>query len=295
MAGSGAFLSGNPRGKEKLNRGNTLVLGVKEVSMTNFLEDSRVLYSHPKVVVVNKRVGEAVEGARPGMVDLAMLLRNWLHTQRETLPVSGDPFPVHRLDVPVSGAVLFGISREGIARYSSFFAKGLVKKIYWAVVEKPSHPIPEEALLIHRLEWNRKANKVYAFPVDASVADPRVGRLQYRIVGSGDRYLFLEIELLTGKHHQIRAQLAAAGLPVKGDIKYGARRSETGGGIRLHSRLLAFPDPEVVFSQGTQTSPGHSLSQGPFPMHLSGLPRREIVAPLLTQDSLWEAFLSKVS
>lgn len=263
--------------------------------MTDFLEDSRVLYSHPKVVVVNKRVGEAVEGARSGMVDLAMLLRNWLHTQRETLPVSGEPFPVHRLDVPVSGAVLFGISREGIARYSSFFAKGLVKKIYWAVVEKPSHPIAEEALLIHRLEWNRKTNKVYAFPVDASVADARVGRLRYRIVGSGDRYLFLEIELFTGKHHQIRAQLAAAGLAVKGDIKYGARRSEAGGGIRLHSRQLSFPDPEVLFSSSSQTHSPPPISQDPSSLHLSDVPHREVVAPLLTLDPLWEAFLSQVS
>ncbi|MCX7655218.1 MAG: RNA pseudouridine synthase [Treponemataceae bacterium] len=264
--------------------------------MTGCLEDRRVLYVHPKVVVINKQVGEAVEGARLGMVDVAVLVRNWLNNRKEAFNVSCPPYPVHRLDVPVSGAVLWAIDREGASLYSSFFKRGLVRKIYWAVVEKPQHSIAEEGLLVHRLEWNRKANKVYAFPVDPSVADTRVGRLYYRLVGAGDRYLFLEVELLTGKHHQIRSQLAAAGLPIKGDLKYGARRSEAGGGIRLHSRLLAFPDPEVLFPS-SQTNPAgvspYLDIDNPYEIP-SQFPRREVVAPLLTVDSLWEAFLSKI-
>jgi 23S rRNA pseudouridine1911/1915/1917 synthase len=116
-----------------------------------------------------------------------------------------------------------------------------VIKKYWAVVETPSQPLPPEAELVHWLSFDREANKSRAFTEDGRGRKKAV--LRYKCVGRGDRYLFLEIDLISGRHHQIRAQLAARGLHIKGDLKYGSRRSEKDGGIRLHAFFLSFPCP----------------------------------------------------
>jgi len=216
---------------------------------------SRILYCDAACVIVNKIAGEAVEGAGKGMADLPKLLAAELSAPNYPLPLSEQdalplPTAVHRIDVPVSGCAAF--ARTGVAlRFlnAAFSGSGAsdeaVKKHYWAIVEMPSiDPFPESAEsveLIHWIQFDPRRNKSIAHE------QPGPGRkkaaLRCRPAGRGERYLFLEIELITGRHHQIRAQLARLGLHIKGDLKYGARRSEPTGGIRLHARSLSFPNP----------------------------------------------------
>jgi 23S rRNA pseudouridine1911/1915/1917 synthase len=176
-------------------------------------------------------------------------------------PVVSSPgkiFPVHRLDTPVSGCLLLARNPEAAAFLCNAFTRpdSGVEKRYWAIVEKPREEIRHEAELVHWLVENKKTNKVFAYTESSdrmssdrmsggklSRGAPKKAVLRYRVAGQGDHYLFLEIDLITGRHHQIRAQLAALGLHIKGDLKYGARRSEKSGGIRLHAFSLAFPNP----------------------------------------------------
>ena len=196
--------------------------------------------------------------------------------------------PVHRLDVPVSGCLLLAKTSEAAAFLGSAFARrdSRVEKKYWAIVEKPSidndddekpameNLLHEKGELVHWLGVNSKTNKAFALPAEmADETSPTKKRkglkkavLRYKITGQGDHYLFLEIDLVTGRHHQIRAQLAALGLHIKGDLKYGARRSEKSGGIRLHAYSLAFPNP---------LNPGEVI-------------RVKAQPPVM--DSLWKAF-----
>jgi 23S rRNA pseudouridine1911/1915/1917 synthase len=178
------------------------------------------------------------------------------------LPIIGNfpPRAVHRLDVPVSGCILFARTAAALAFLNNAFAQGLAEKRYWAVLEMPapgtsaglhggkgSSPkasLPEQGELIHYIAWNPRTNKSAAYEAEGPGRKKAV--LRYRVTGRGEHYLFMEIKLLTGRHHQIRAQLAALGLHIKGDLKYGARRSERGGGIRLHARSLAFPNPAAA-------------------------------------------------
>ncbi|MDR1837681.1 MAG: RNA pseudouridine synthase [Treponema sp.] len=200
---------------------------------------SRILYQCEECVVINKIKGEAVEGARGGMENLPLKLRVLLDGNVRIVE------PVHRLDVPVTGCVLFALTRQSLSFLNAAFAAESkpppVKKLYWAIVEKPSFFLPESGELVHRLETNAGKNKSLAYNEDKPGG--KKASLLYRITGEGKNYLFVEVELLSGRHHQIRAQFAAIGLHIKGDLKYGARRSEKGGGIRLHARSLEFPDP----------------------------------------------------
>jgi len=209
---------------------------------------SRVLYCDASCVVVNKIAGEAVEGAGKGMADLPKLLAAELSADYPPAP-AGDALPlptaVHRLDVPVSGCAAFARTGAALRSLNAAFSGETVKKHYWAIVEASEYAFPENAAesveLIHWIQFDPKRNKSIAHN------EPGPGRkkavLRCRPAGRGERYLFLEIELITGRHHQIRAQLERVGLRVKGDLKYGARRSEPTGGIRLHARLLSFPNP----------------------------------------------------
>jgi 23S rRNA pseudouridine1911/1915/1917 synthase len=191
-----------------------------------------ILYQSEHAVVINKRPGEAAEGARGDIRDLGPLL-----SERFGRPL----FPVHRLDVPVSGCLLFARTPEARSFLSAAFAQGRVEKQYWGIVEKPAASLPEAGEPVHWIKTDTKRNKSIAY--DREVPGSRKAVLRYRIIGEGEHYLFLEIDLLTGRHHQIRAQLARLGLHVKGDLKYGSRRSEKAGGIRLHSYTLSFPSP----------------------------------------------------
>ena len=201
---------------------------------------NRLLFQNDSCLVLNKLPGESSEFPNLDGVGAA---------------------PVHRLDTPVSGCLLLAKDKAAAAFLGQAFARpGGVEKRYWAVIEKPK---PEgvfapEAELVHWLFEDRKANKSFAVPAIDQTGNetpppkwgpvgghirPKKAVLRYRLAGTGDNYLFLEIDLVTGRHHQIRAQLAAIGLHVKGDLKYGAKRSERAGGIRLHAHALAFPDP----------------------------------------------------
>jgi 23S rRNA pseudouridine1911/1915/1917 synthase len=216
----------------------------------------RILYCDASCVVVNKIAGEAVEGAGKGMTDLPKLLAAELTAPNYPSVIAGDALPlptaVHRIDVPVSGCAAFARTGAALRFLNSAFSGGAteggeaVKKHYWAIVESsPNALFSEDAAesieLVHWIQFDPRRNKSIAH------TEPGPGRkkaiLRCRPAGRGERYLFLEIELITGRHHQIRAQLERMGLHIKGDLKYGARRSEPAGGIRLHARLLSFPNP----------------------------------------------------
>ncbi|MCL2762766.1 MAG: RNA pseudouridine synthase [Treponema sp.] len=204
---------------------------------------SRILHCDSHCVVVNKIAGEAVEGAREGMVDLPRELAAVLAAQ----PLAEDVLPVaaHRIDVPVSGCVVFARTEEALRFLNTAFKNNAVEKRYWAIIEQPQNnivlPENENIELIHFVQFDPRQNKSIAHN------EPGPGRkkaiLRYRLAGRGRDYLFLEIDLITGRHHQIRAQLKQTGLHIKGDLKYGARRSEKTGGIRLHAHSLSFPNP----------------------------------------------------
>jgi 23S rRNA pseudouridine1911/1915/1917 synthase len=206
----------------------------------NLSVKSRILYQSTACIVVNKVIGEAVEGASGGMVDLPKELAAVLGANVELIEA------VHRLDVPVTGCALFALTKPSLSFLNAAFAEGSapsspVEKIYWAVIEKPSRPLPESGELVHWIETVSDKNKSYAHNKDGPAR--KKASLRYNITGEGQNYLFVEVQLLSGRHHQIRAQFAAEGIHIKGDLKYGAKRSEKGGGIRLHARALSFPDP----------------------------------------------------
>jgi 23S rRNA pseudouridine1911/1915/1917 synthase len=203
---------------------------------------SRLVYQSPDCVVINKLKGEAVEGTGNKIVNLQNELKKILPSNTEIVEA------VHRLDVPVTGCVLFALKRESLSFLSAAFAQetsSQIKKIYWAIIEKPqsfqSEDINQIKELVHWIEFNSKKNKSFAH--NKEMPGCKKASLDYKIKGEGKNYLFVEINLHSGRHHQIRAQFAAAGLHVKGDLKYGAKRSEKEGGIRLHARSLSFPDP----------------------------------------------------
>ena len=207
---------------------------------------SRILHCDSACVVVNKIPGEAAEGAGRGMINLPQLLAAELPPMPATADSLTLPTAVHRLDVPVSGCVVF--ARTGAAlRFLNAAFSGGVKKHYWAIVESPENnalfaqDAAEFVELTHWIQFNPRKNKSAAY--DEAGSGRKKAVLRYRQAGRGDNYLFLEIELITGRHHQIRAQFERLGLRIKGDLKYGARRSEHGGGIRLHARSISFPDP----------------------------------------------------
>ena len=201
----------------------------------------RILYQDPRCLVVNKLPGEAVEGAAPGMIDLPRLLAETFGGAASGQEGPAVPVAVNRLDVPASGCVLFARTRRALSRLNAALGQGGIEKRYWIIAENPARELPEAGEWIHWLSRKPRTNKSRAWAEEGP--GRKQGVLRYRIKGRGERYVFLEIELAAGRHHQIRAQLAAQGLFIKGDLKYGARRSERGGGIRLHARSLCFPDP----------------------------------------------------
>jgi 23S rRNA pseudouridine1911/1915/1917 synthase len=214
---------------------------------------SRILYCDSDCVVVNKIAGEAVEGAGKNMTDLPRLLAAALKTKSglpAVLPSASPlemPVAVHRLDVPVSGCVLFARNETALRFLNDAFYSAHVSKIYWAIIEQPhnnniftdTHATHVE--LVHWIQFDSRKNKSIAH--DQHQPGLKKAVLHYRLLGRGQKYLFLEVELSTGRHHQIRAQFEKMGIHIKGDLKYGARRSEPNGGIRLHARSLSFPDP----------------------------------------------------
>jgi 23S rRNA pseudouridine1911/1915/1917 synthase len=262
----------------------------------------RILYCDANCIVVNKMAGEAVEGAGKGMIDLPKLLAEKMPSLNlpPVLPEDALALPtaVHRLDVPVSGCVVFARTGTALRSLNNAFCGDMVEKRYWAIVEQPKDSgtcqwieglSSEFVEIIHWIQFEPQLSpargvepKVRGSPLDSrknkSIAhnERERGRkkaiLRCRLAGKGRDYLFLDIDLVTGRHHQIRAQLEKLGLHIKGDLKYGARRSERDGGIRLHARSLSFP----YGADGNGSPPG--------------IRRITVQADPPIRDNLWQAF-----
>ena len=199
----------------------------------------KILYEDNHLIAVRKRVGDIVQGDKTGDVPLSDMVKNFLKDKYQT-PGNVYLGVVHRLDRPVSGIVLFAKTSKALPRLNKMFAehKG-VKKTYLAIVaNKPSQP---QGTHTHWLTRNEKQNTARAY--DREVPGSKKAVLDYRLLAQSERYFLLEIELHTGRHHQIRGQLSKMGCPIRGDLKYGAPRSNPDGGISLHAWRLELEHP----------------------------------------------------
>lgn len=196
------------------------------------------LYEDNHIIIVNKAPGEIVQGDKTGDIPLSEIIKEYL---KEKYDKPGNVFcgVTHRIDRPVGGAVIFAKTSKALTRLNEMFRKNAVHKTYWALVE--GHPSTEEGRLTHYLVSDGRINKT--FVSSAGNKDARESVLEYKTVACGDRYTLLEIKLITGRKHQIRAQLSAIGHPIKGDLKYGARRSNPDGSISLLAKRVEFVHP----------------------------------------------------
>lgn len=208
-----------------------------------------VIYEDNHIIIVSKESGEIVQGDKTGDTPLSENVKQYI---KETHAKPGNVFlgVVHRLDRPVSGLVVFAKTSKALARLNNMFREGDVHKTYWAIVERREergrysdgyNPDGEWHLLENWLVRNEKQNKSYAY--DREKPNAKLARLRYRVISASERYTLLEVELMTGRHHQIRCQLSTMGCPIKGDLKYGARRSNPDGSISLLARQVEFVHP----------------------------------------------------
>lgn len=222
----------------------------------------QVVYEDNHIIIVNKQSGEIVQGDKTGDRPLSDIVKQYI---KEKYQKPGEVFlgVVHRLDRPVSGLVVFARTSKALTRLNKMFADGEVHKTYWAIVEKEKVKVKSEkfstdsalseaeancslftihfSLLTHYLTRNEQQNKSYAY--DHEVPNSKKAVLKFRQIGQSERYALLEVNLMTGRHHQIRCQLAAMGCPIKGDLKYGAERSNPDGSISLLSHRMEFIHP----------------------------------------------------
>lgn len=221
-------------------------------------ENLNILFEDNHLIVVNKRVGDIVQGDKTGDKPLSEVVKEYI---KEKSNKPGNVFlgVVHRLDRPTTGIVLFAKTSKGLTRMNELFSDRQTQKTYWAIVK--NKPEFSYGKLVHYLKRNEKNNTSKAFLKE--VPESKLASLEFKIIKELNNYFALEINLHTGRHHQIRAQLAAIGCPIKGDLKYGFVRSNTDGGIHLHARQLNFI---------------HPVSKQPI----------EIVASL-PNDSIWNA------
>lgn len=218
-----------------------------------------VIYEDNHIIIVNKQSGEIVQGDKTGDRSLSDIVKDYI---KDKYQKPGAVFlgVVHRLDRPVSGLVVFARTSKALTRLNKMFAEGEVQKTYWAIVKNaPKEP---EGTLTHWLVRNEKQNKSYAYDHERPNAKKAI--LKYKVIGHSDNYTLLGVQLMTGRHHQIRCQLAAMGCPIKGDLKYGAPRSNPDGSISLMSRRVAFIHP---------VSKEQIIVEAPLP-----------------DDSLWQSF-----
>ena len=197
-----------------------------------------ILYEDNHIIIVNKRSGEIVQGDKTGDEPLSETLKRYIK-ERDAKPGNVFMGVVHRLDRPVSGVVMFAKTSKALSRLNAMFASGDIHKTYWAITR--NEPAQPAATLTHYITTVERNNKSYAS------LTPRPGakeaRLSYRLIARSERYNLLEVNLMTGRKHQIRVQLSAIGCPVKGDLKYGDKRSNPGGSISLHARRIRFIHP----------------------------------------------------
>lgn len=218
-----------------------------------------VAYEDNHIIIVNKTASEIVQGDKTGDTPLAETVKQYL---KEKYRKPGNVFlgVTHRLDRPVSGLVVFAKTGKALSRLNEMFRNGEVQKTYWAIVKKA--PYLPEGTLTHYLLRNERQNKSYAY--DREKPGCKKAVLHYRLIGRSKNYFLLEVRIETGRHHQIRCQLAKIGCPIKGDLKYGAPRSNPDGSIGLHARSVSF-------------------------VHPVSKKRVEVEAPV-PQDSLWQEF-----
>lgn len=197
-----------------------------------------VLYEDNHIIIVNKEVGEIVQGDKTGDKPLSDIVKDFL---KKKYNKPGNVFcgVTHRLDRPTSGVVVFAKTSKALSRLNEMFKKDQIQKTYWAVVKKL--PNKSEDTLTHYLTKNEKTNKSTAY--DTEKPNTKRAVLHYKLIGKSANYYLLEINLETGRHHQIRCQLAKIGCPIKGDLKYGSERSNPDGGISLHARAISFIHP----------------------------------------------------
>ena len=198
----------------------------------------QVLYEDNHIIIVYKQSGEIVQGDKTGDKPFSETIKEWI---KEKYAKPGNVFlgVVHRLDRPVSGIVVFAKTSKALSRLNNMFRNGEVRKTYWAMVQ--TAPNMPEATLTNWLVRNEKQNKSYVYNNEMPNAKQAI--LKYKTIGQTEHYTLLEVNLLTGRHHQIRCQLAAMGCPIKGDLKYGARRSNPDGSISLLSHKVEFIHP----------------------------------------------------
>lgn len=198
-----------------------------------------VLHEDNHLIIVNKQAGEIVQGDKTGDTPLSEIVKDWIK-QKYNKPGNVYLGVVHRLDRPVSGIVLFAKTSKSLPRLNMMFANhDKIKKTYWAIVQnKPANP---KGTLTHWLTRQEKNNTARAY--DREVPGSKKAILDYELIASSERYHLLEVHLHTGRHHQIRCQLAKMGCPIKGDLKYGAPRSNPDGSISLHARNLTIEHP----------------------------------------------------
>ena len=197
-----------------------------------------VVYEDNHIIVVNKTNSEIVQGDKTGDIPLSETVKQYL---KEKYQKPGNVFVgvTHRLDRPVSGLVVFAKTSKALSRLNEMFKNSEVKKTYWAIVKECPRELEGE--LVHYLVRNEKQNKSYAY--DKEVPDSKKAILHYRLIARSQNYNLLEVDLKTGRHHQIRCQLAKMGCPIKGDLKYGFARSNPDGSICLHARRISFIHP----------------------------------------------------
>lgn len=197
-----------------------------------------VVYEDNHIIIVNKTASEIVQGDKTGDVPLSETVKQYL---KEKYQKPGNVFigVTHRLDRPVSGLVVFAKTSKALSRLNEMFKNSEVKKTYWAIVKQT--PAETEGELVNYLVRNEKQNKSYAY--DTEKPGSKKAILHYRLIARSDNYCLLEVDLKTGRHHQIRCQLAKMGCPIKGDLKYGFPRSNPDGSICLHARRVRFVHP----------------------------------------------------
>ena len=198
----------------------------------------QVLFEDNHIIAINKRCGDIVQGDKTGDKPLSEIVKSFLKTKysKPGNVYLGIP---HRLDRPTSGVVMFAKTSKSLSRLNKIFKDGKAQKYYWAVTK--NKPEKQEDTLIHWLRKNERTNKSTYFKKETVKAKKAV--LHYRVLKKLERYFIIEIELVTGRHHQIRCQLSAIGCPVRGDLKYGYDRSNNDGGIDLHAKKIIFEHP----------------------------------------------------
>lgn len=199
---------------------------------------SQILYEDNHLLIINKKAGQLVQGDKTGDESLLEGIKKLIKA-RDSKPGNVFLGLVHRIDRPTSGLVIYAKTSKALTRLTQMVKNREIKKTYWAVVAKEM--IPQQQRLVHYLQKNEKTNKATVFPKPTTGAKESV--LNYEIIKILDNFQLLEIDLETGRHHQIRAQLSKIGVPIKGDLKYGSPRSNSDGGIHLHARKLGFTHP----------------------------------------------------